>query len=176
MSLSAKHGYPNCHKSKSWKLYGARESVCIRQGALKVRNNWYPEIWPWTGISGTHFNMSIHWAYVHILQPQLCVGKSMAVQVIHLSRISIRNIIIHHFLDGKYYALSTKRIIRTPIKRSLISILIIRSCRETADPPTVSSPTLLTDSLSNARVASKVGSQSDCCSQCLKEKLPWYCK
>lgn len=44
--------------------------------------------------TGAYFNMSIHRAYVHILQPQLCMGKSMAVQVIHLNKIIRKNAII----------------------------------------------------------------------------------
>lgn len=123
--------------------------------------------------SGAYFNMPIHWAYVHILQPQLCMGKSMAVQVIHLNFINDITLQILQ-LSNSNCALITAKIKHTPIKRSLINIRIRRNCRLTAGPPTVSSPTLLTDSSSNTRVASRVGSQSDCWSQCLKEKLPWY--
>jgi len=31
-----------------------------------------------------YFNMSVYWAYMHIFQPQLCMGKTMTMQVIHL--------------------------------------------------------------------------------------------
>lgn len=35
--------------------------------------------------SNNYFNMPIQWAYMYILQPKLCVGKSMAMQVIDLT-------------------------------------------------------------------------------------------
>lgn len=35
--------------------------------------------------------MSIYWAYVYILQPQFCMGKSMTVQVIHLKQMNHKN-------------------------------------------------------------------------------------
>lgn len=36
--------------------------------------------------SHTHFDMSVNWANMQIFKSQLCMGKSMAVQVIHLVR------------------------------------------------------------------------------------------
>lgn len=110
-----------------------------------------------------YFDMSVHWAYVHILQPQFCMSQPMTVQVIHLMQT---------FMMGACHSTTTytgkpalptcQRKKQTPIKRSLIKIRMSLSCLETAGPPILSSPTRLTDSSSSARVASKVGSQSDC--------------
>lgn len=37
---------------------------------------------------GSYFNMSIKRTYMYIFQPQLCMSKSMAVQIIDLRRLN----------------------------------------------------------------------------------------
>lgn len=100
---------------------------------------------------------------MHIFQSQFCVSKTMAVQVIDLQiKKTPKNMLSRSQRKERNYDACSTDPIHTPIKISLISIRISLNCLETAGPPVVSSPTLLKDSSSNARVASNVGSQSDC--------------
>lgn len=106
---------------------------------------------------------------MHILQSQFSVSKTMAVQVIDLQvkEDPKKNNMLSQIMTKKKRRNSSACLkdtihIHTPINISLINIRMSLNCLETAGPPVVSSPTLLKDSSSSARVASNVGSQSDC--------------